>query len=232
MSKIEKLVTNLIANNFSNSVDGQNYAVDDAQIRISHIVGPCTRKILLDRDLVRDSKLFLKNIEIVEEKPVSKLNILDIGNMYHEYIQKSLIDQTEFIAKERKVRFKFLNFELTGHFDLLLNIDNELIIVDIKTTKMLDYQLKHKYVPKPEHIEQIELYMKAMNLNAGAIIYVDKSTGDLQTFMHTSDSSILENTIAKLRAISDAENMQKLPAYKKIWLCRYCKYADKCEEIE
>ena len=211
-------IKELIATNIK--TNGNTYHLRKNEIRISHIITPCTRKIILDRDLDREDKIY--NFPILNQDYIlQNIPITALGTKIHELIQQSIKDKAQTLKIEEKVNLETdTKFDLVGHLDLLLLIENNLLVCDIKTTNDLDFQIEREYVPKKEHIQQNSLYMKALNIKNGAIIYVDRSTGRMKVYLH--EQEYIDEIMLKLIKIQEYEKNKTLPDPRKIWLCNYC----------
>jgi len=73
--------------------------------------------------------------------------------------------------------------------DLLVGVDDELLALEAKSTKDFgeDYgwNVWKKYLPKKEHVGQLSLYMKAMNLKHGYITYYNKQRSIIIRYLVT-----------------------------------------------
>jgi len=104
-------------------------------------------------------------------------------------------------------------------------------IIDLKTTKFVKWQIKKGFLPKPEHILQLQCYntifssmMPIENLN---IIYVDMS--DIVTYkVQKRDlTNWLKN---RVQEIHDSIDENRIPNGETSGLCQYCRYQTKCFE--
>jgi CRISPR-associated exonuclease Cas4 len=230
-------ITEIIATAFNQSQNnGHDYIVTDDQFRISQLVCVCLRKTLIERDLARsinDESIFFE-FQVInpDQYNDNKLDILVIGNVFHNSIEGSLKSTNHLISSEKQVKIELTvnerNIELIGHFDLLLQVNNKLYIVDIKTTKSVNWQVENKYLPKQEHIEQLNLYLHALGIEQGSIVYIDKSDGVIFNHPVNYSSSIYEYSINNVTKMLEIEESKKLPPPKEIWLCKFCQFNDVC----
>jgi len=104
-------------------------------------------------------------------------------------------------------------------------------IIDLKTTKFVRWQIKQGFLPKPEHILQLQCYdtmfsayMPVENLN---IVYADMS--DIVTYkVQKRDLTDWINT--RIQEIESAKTSVNIPNGEVSGLCKFCKYQTKCFE--
>ena len=104
-------------------------------------------------------------------------------------------------------------------------------IIDLKTTKFVRWQIKQGFLPKPEHILQLQCYdtmfseyMPVKNLN---IVYADMS--DIVTYkVQKRDLSKWIKT--RIQEIESAKTDKKTPKGEVSGLCKFCKYQTRCFE--
>ncbi len=103
-------------------------------------------------------------------------------------------------------------------------------IIDLKTTKFVRWQIKQGFLPREEHILQLQCYqtmfseyMPVENLN---IVYADMS--DIVTYkVEKRDVSKWINT--RIQEIENAKT-EKILDGEVSGLCKFCKYQTKCFE--
>ena len=104
-------------------------------------------------------------------------------------------------------------------------------IIDLKTTKFVKWQIKQGFLPKLDHILQLQCYntmfaeyMPVENLN---IVYVDMA--DIVTYkVQKRDLSDWIKT--RIQEIEDAKNTKKILKGEVSGLCQYCRYQTQCFE--
>jgi len=102
-------------------------------------------------------------------------------------------------------------------------------IIDLKTTKFVRWQIKQEFLPKAEHILQLQCYntmfseyMPVENLN---IVYADMS--DIVTYK-VEKRDLTDWIRTRIQEIEDAKNDKKIPKGEVSGLCKYCRYQTKC----
>jgi len=102
-------------------------------------------------------------------------------------------------------------------------------IIDLKTTKFVKWQIKQGFLPKLEHILQVQCYdtmfsqiMPVENLN---IVYVDMS--DIVTYKVTK-KDLTEWIQTRVQEIEEFLEQKKAPNGEPNGLCQYCSYQTRC----
>jgi CRISPR/Cas system-associated exonuclease Cas4 (RecB family) len=104
-------------------------------------------------------------------------------------------------------------------------------IIDLKTTKFVRWQIKQGFLPKSEHILQLQCYdtmfsqyMPVENLN---IVYADMT--DIVTYKVQKKD--LGNWIkTRIQEIESAKESKEIPNGETSGLCKFCKYQTQCSE--
>ena len=104
-------------------------------------------------------------------------------------------------------------------------------IIDLKTTKFVRWQIKQGFLPKPEHILQLQVYdtifSEYMPVESLNIVYADMS--DIVTYkVEKKDLSDWIKT--RIQEIESAKTDEKIPNGEVSGLCKFCKYQTRCNE--
>jgi len=104
-------------------------------------------------------------------------------------------------------------------------------IIDLKTTKFVRWQIKQGFLPKFEHILQLQCYdtmfseyMPVENLN---IVYADMS--DIVTYK-VQKRDLTEWIKTRIQGIESAKSEKITLDGEPSSLCKYCKYQTRCSE--
>nr|WP_276977855.1 PD-(D/E)XK nuclease family protein [Ferrimicrobium acidiphilum] len=161
----------------------------------------------------------------------AKLIVFSLGDATHELVAMALtksgdvkVDAVELPAK-LEVQSGVV---LSGRIDVLVaELDGEKVVMEIKSASDIPNR------PYISHIIQIQTYLHTTGLMYGAITYVDKTSGKVETFDITKDDSWL-HTI-KVRVLELHTSVKsKLPPYKeafsknKLYECKGCDFASIC----
>ena len=102
-------------------------------------------------------------------------------------------------------------------------------IIDLKTTKFVRWQIKQGFLPKLEHILQLQCYdtmfseyMPVENLN---IVYADMS--DIVTYK-VQKRDLTDWIKTRIQEIESAKTDKKILNGEVSGLCKFCKYQTKC----
>lgn len=226
---------------------GHGYVPDKGTQRMSSLPG-CMRKMQFAKMNLKKPKTLYFDKAIVKEsfdrhyrhKSLDVLNEAEAGQSVHEYIQSRLEGSDIVINMEFDIPptalIKGRPGKVTGHPDMLCRVDNELVVIDIKSTKGF------QYTPKAGHLEQLLGYQAALGGIKGAILYMDRNNYEMRYYKQDFDESWLEPLQEKLDLVFTAEEertiipltaMQRgaLLGNNNFWECRelYCKFRYCCE---
>jgi CRISPR/Cas system-associated exonuclease Cas4 (RecB family) len=102
-------------------------------------------------------------------------------------------------------------------------------IIDLKTTKYIRWQIKQGFIPRIEHILQVQCYdtvfselLPIENLN---IVYADMS--DIVTY-RIKRKDVKEWIKTRVQEIEDSVFESSVPIGEVSGVCKYCRYQTKC----
>ena len=102
-------------------------------------------------------------------------------------------------------------------------------IIDLKTTKSVRWQIKNGYIPKLEHILQVQCYytmfsdvIPVENLN---LVYADMQ--DIVTY-RVKKNDLSEWIKTRIRDIENSLVRKSAPNGETSGLCQFCKYQSRC----
>ena len=110
--------------------------------------------------------------------------IFEMGNILHDFVVEVLksekTPEVELVKSEFPFRFKVDDFTVSGRIDdlILVKEKRKLVLVEVKSTKFLDYVKE----PTASHVMQLQLYMHAMGVQDGVVLYIEKNTLMTKTF--------------------------------------------------
>jgi len=165
-----------------------------------------------------------------------KLNrIFEAGNMLHEFITEVIKSEKnpeiELIRSELPIEIKEKDFIVSGRIDnlVLVKIDNKMALVEVKSIKFLPKE------HKKEHEVQLQLYMKALGINEGVILYIQKDNLETKTFDIKFNKKIADKIIERFHELHKALTQDRMPEAEakqdkeKEWMCDYCNYREECK---
>ena len=170
--------------------------------------GYCPRKIYLDR------------VDPIKE-PEATLRIFQMGNIIHEFIQKEVI--TGGVYEKDHIIHTGLGFCIKAKPDII--IDDQ--VIELKSTKSISYI----NTPNANHVKQVNLYLKALGLKFGKIIYISNSDLESKEFNIIYSEDLYNEVVSDFAYVFDCIK-QNIP-YLKVEpypnpYCYTCKYYKKC----
>jgi len=204
------------------SWDNVQKAIDKSLYREGHVrrdkvfyaseVGSCKRKIYYKHFDPRNESLYV-------------LKSMMMGTIIHDWIQEKAKEQGA--ETERRVSVPDLETGLviSGRIDIL----SEWMPIELKTTSNLRYTVE----PSPSHIDQIMLYMCAINAPEGKLVYVDKRNLEMKEFTVTYDKNRVKEILKRMNEIHTKIETKTLPdkcEKDSAWMCKNCPYGEDCNE--
>jgi CRISPR/Cas system-associated exonuclease Cas4 (RecB family) len=105
----------------------------------------------------------------------------------------------------------------------------EKAIIDLKTTKFIKWQIRHGFLPRPEHILQVQCYSiifsQILEVENLKIVYADMS--DIVTYK-IQKRDLTEWIRRRIQNIEDSLLYNDAPTGEVSGLCKYCKYQTRC----
>lgn len=191
---------------------GHDYVPEAMEYRASS-VGTCSRKILLEKDLLTyfdedDLQLlpmwYRQGLEEDGEVPI-EFGAHISGQIVHEVIQDALADRI--LSMEVEISKRIGNAVLKGHYDLLMEYDTgEQVVIDIKSTKS-----PRQYLPSDKHLRQLMAYQWMLGGIDGALLYVNRNTFQMSYVSQVFDPDEFSKIAIKLSQLAKFEKDQILP---------------------
>ena len=160
------------------------------------------------------------------EKPAYIYRLFLTGDLIHEWIQKSVYNEDK---SEVEIEWNEGDIKFSGRMDVLLK-DR---IIEFKSIKNFAYVEKK---PSSQHVEQINMYMKATGIHKGTIVYIQKDNFDVLEHDVEFDKKLYNKTISRFKKLNKAliENHPptRLKCFGKdyCWECNYCPFKETCTE--
>jgi CRISPR-associated exonuclease Cas4 len=168
------------------------------------------------------------------------IRIFHLGNILHDFIVSVLKSEknpeVELLETELPFRMNIDDFIISGRIDdlVLVKEDNRKFLVEVKSTRSVDAITE----PVHTHLVQLQLYMHAMGIHDGIILYVEKNNLHSKTFEVKFDEEIAKQAVQRFKTLHEHLKLNKVPEAEaknneKIkWMCKYCEYKDRCEFVE
>ncbi len=214
MIDFNKLIDSFLFRKFRPKEIGRYYPSD---------AGKCLRKIWY-------SYKYPKEID------ADVLKIFEMGNILHDFVvevlQSEKTPSVELLKSEIPFKMKLDDFLISGRVDnlILIRADGKTYLVEVKSTKFLFDK------PQKHNIMQLQLYMHALGVHNGILLYVEKNALKTVIFDIPFDQKIVDNVLERFRRLHKDLNENVLPiAEAKIdddikWMCKYCEYSERCLE--
>ncbi len=158
------------------------------------------------------------------------------GTAAHSRIQAALRESGVLVADE--VEVKMTDPPIRGYMDVLVRIDGESVVGEIKTTSDNIFNMK-KTTGKPSanHLFQILIYMKATGKQKGFILYENRNDLNvlvIEVDFNKTNEAILENALEWMRMVYKSWQDQILPMrpYRNqdVKICQKCPLNKVCWE--
>jgi CRISPR/Cas system-associated exonuclease Cas4 (RecB family) len=207
-----------------------NRLSDDRKVGCFHpsAISMCPRKLY---------ESYLVTSTVAPEGNPNLSRIFDNGKHVHLRIQKYLKDSG--ILIEDEVEFYNEDFEICGSADGIIELDGSLGVVEIKSINTDGFLKLIK--PKPEHIEQLNIYMYCLrrtwldnpdpdskDLTWGSILYECKNTQKMKEYTVEIDYRLLSKLFKKVALVREYLKEGKVPSKVSHRDCKWCEIKD-CE---
>lgn len=169
-----------------------------------------------------------KNVPEKELEP-HILRLFDHGDHMHQLIMSALTSTRDIhvVASEVKIPPQEL---LSGRADAVISDGNQLYVLDIKSMNSIVFRSMEE--PKPENVQQLQLYLYYFKISKGILLYVNKDNLQLKEYIfdyNLEEAKMLINRMKLLRKQIDTNIIPKrLVSYPSDWQCRYCQYRSVC----
>jgi CRISPR/Cas system-associated exonuclease Cas4 (RecB family) len=169
-----------------------------------------------------------KNVprEVIE---ANVLRMFDHGDHIHQLIMKPLLSIRDIhvVASEINIPPQEL---VSGRADAIISNGKEMYVLDIKSMNSMIF--KNLIEPKPENLDQIQLYLHYFKVPKGILLYVNKDNQQLKEFVIKYDKARVNSLIKGLEDLKTKIEKDvvpdRIPAYPKDWQCRYCQFKEIC----
>jgi len=159
---------------------------------------------------------------------VRTLRIFHLGDAVHEMIQRELKEAG--VLEQAEVPIKNDEYGIVGHCDAILNLGGKKWLGEFKTIN--SHQFRGLTSPKPEHVEQVSLYMFCTGIHDAIVLYFCKDTSEIKEFKVKYEQSRVDELLLIIKEVERAIAGRKLPTRAAVAItespCRYCAMADKC----
>src|SRR3989344_1682528 len=158
------------------------------------------------------------------------VKIFHLGNILHDFVVQVLKSEKNPDVELLKYEFPFKvevdDFVISGRVDdlILVKISGKNILVEVKTTKSIDY------VDSPKHYDaaQLSLYMHFTGVHNGILLYIDRRDLKTKIFDVYYDEDKAKQIIERFKELHNKLVTETIPepearsSFRTLWMCRYC----------
>lgn len=155
------------------------------------------------------------------------------GTLAHERIQE--VFEKSGILLEKEIEVQMSDPPIRGFVDLKVNLDDQVLVGEIKTTRQEAFAIRQSSMkPSPNHLLQLLIYMRALSLDLGFLMYENKNTNEfviIPVEMSKTNSNFLDNALEWMRRVHAAYKEDTIPARvftKKSLSCKQCPVFETC----
>lgn len=173
-----------------------------------------------------------------EKSEAQSVAVMGHGTKRHEVLQAQFQKFEEFVEEERALSME--NPTLKGSCDLVMQVDGEEIIGEIKTTKQETWFKRQLEGPPYYNILQVALYMHMAGAKRGFILIENNNTRQVLLFPVEYDEKLRADVEALFKwmrkveqTTKDNEAPAKLPQRcftKSTYNCKGCPFRKECWE--
>lgn len=145
-----------------------------------------------------------------------------VGSGIHTEVQKAMGAVGYDIEVPIKTFYDEFGFTVSTKIDAIKG-DR---IVEIKSAAFF------KFITKPyaSNVAQLQMYIDAMDVDVGYLLYVDNVTGSMKEFEVKRDDNLIIENLTKLEVIKDHIELGGVPKRHKSYMCKGCEYKIMCDE--
>lgn len=175
--------------------------------------------------------------QFIETTDAMALANMENGNSVHARLEDVFEKSGALVAKD--VEMKMSDPPVRGYIDVLLRLDDEIIVGEIKSAKQEIFMHRlNTMKPAPYHLYQILLYLKATGKKNGVLIYENKNDQSILVIPVSLDEvneKIIEDAMQWLRDVrknweegKDGVNLPTRPWTQRNKNCKGCPLFDEC----
>lgn len=155
------------------------------------------------------------------------------GTLAHERIQE-VFEKTGLLI-EKEIEIEMVDPPIRGFVDLKIKFEGKVIVGEIKTARQEAFLIRQTSMkPSGNHLLQTLIYMKALDLDLGFLMYENKNTQEfviIPVEMSESNSRFLDGALEWMRRVYSAYKEDTVPARvftRKSPSCKQCPVFETC----
>ena len=212
--------------------------IEEAIKRIDEAISNCLRRecekptvgiyrpSLLSACLLHQWLIYKRGLAISEEKA----GIFKIGELFHSFLAEALkTSHIEVLAVEVPLQILLplqpAPLWINGRADALIKVENEKYVAEFKSIRRLPEQ------PLRHHVEQLNLYLAALNCQNGFVIYLEKSALKHKVFPVKFEQTVFDGLLERAQRLHKALITNEKPEPDaEPWECKFCEFKGECSE--
>jgi len=214
MIDFNKMVENHLQREFRAKQEGRYYPSE---------IGMCMRKIWYSYKSPMPTKMNL-------------IKVFEVGNILHDFVASVIKSEknphVELEAEELPFKIQMSDFWISGRIDdvMIIKENGKKILVEVKSTSDLRYANE----ASDHHILQLQLYMHAMKIYDGIVLYIEKNTLKTKVFTVPYDERIAADALNRFVQLHRLLTNNEVPrpeartTSEKSWMCKWCEYNERC----
>ena len=216
MLDFNKMIENHIHREFRAKQEGRYYPSE---------IGSCMRKVWYSYKDPRPVQAELQKI-------------FELGNIQHDFVADVLKSEKnpeiELLEEELPFKLDIKDFLVSGRIDdlLLVKASGRKLLVEVKSTSNIDFVDG----PKPENAMQLQLYMHAIGVHDGILLYIDKRNLKTKAFIIPFSEGIAALAIDRFMQLHNHLKSGKMPEPEARasrrdeigWMCKMCDWKERC----
>lgn len=214
MINFDELIDNYLAREIKPKIIGRYYPSE---------IGNCMRKVWYSYKIPKETEKELRRVFWIGEM---------IHNFVVDVIKSDKNPSVELHAAEFPFAVPVDDFVISGRVDdiVLLKVDNKKILVEVKSTGDISYVTE----PKEGHVIQLLLYMQALGIFDGFVLYIEKNTLATKSFPVIYETKLIDLALNRFRTLHRHLLTHALPdpearIVKTLqWMCGKCSYREEC----
>lgn len=178
-----------------------------------------------------------------KQADVKLMRIFEAGNMLHEFVTEVIKSEKnnaeiQLIRSELPVEIKGKDFIISGRIDNLVLVkvcekgECRQVLVEVKSTKFLPKTFKK------ENEMQLQLYMKALGVHEGILLYIQKDNLETRGFDIKYNKKLADKIIERFEVLHKSLVSSQMPEAEakldedKKWMCGYCSWSEECSDSD
>jgi len=170
-----------------------------------------------------------RNAPTVAEESLRRQLIFSTGDMIHLMLQT--LTHLSGLLLQAEVPVMNEEHKIIGHTDGIMQFKGEKYLLEIKSINDHGFRALGDG-PKPDHLEQINMYMYCTGIPRAVVLYYGKDRQDLREFVIKQDDALVNNILDRVAVVEkhliDGTVPPKEGQSASSAECRWCGYTQVC----